>query len=172
MASGAGEQWSDACQAAIDDSLYSAALAVLLEDRDRGDAGASNNLARRQLALRAKALLHESDELPLTVSELCKSLGTSERMLELSFRAQFGVCARQFMIALRLQRAHRALATADSNTTVTSIATDLGFWHLGRFSHYYQQMFGVLPSSTLRLHPGSAIRAVTEWKLAIDSMVR
>jgi AraC-like DNA-binding protein len=35
-------------------------------------------------------------------------------------------------------------------TKVTDIATELGFWELGRFSVKYRQIFGETPSTTLR----------------------
>jgi AraC-like DNA-binding protein len=58
--------------------------------------------------------------------------------------------------------AHRALLRADPATaTVTKIATDLGFWELGRFSVEYREMFGVSPSVSLR-QPTDGRRPPTE----------
>ncbi len=34
--------------------------------------------------------------------------------------------------------------------TTTAIATHHGFWRLGRFARYYQQLFGCTPSETRR----------------------
>jgi hypothetical protein len=46
--------------------------------------------------------------------------------------------------------ARRKLMMADpSATTVTEIATEHGFWELGRFSVQYRWLFGEPPSSTL-----------------------
>jgi transcriptional regulator GlxA family with amidase domain len=45
----------------------------------------------------------------------------------------------------------RALLRADpSNSTVTRIVTDHGFWELGRFSVAYRALFNETPSETLR----------------------
>jgi len=45
----------------------------------------------------------------------------------------------------------RALQRADASTaTVTQLATDHGFWELGRFSVSYRRLFGESPSETLR----------------------
>jgi AraC-like DNA-binding protein len=50
----------------------------------------------------------------------------------------------------RMHLARRALARANpSATTVTAIATALGFWVLGRFSLEYRALFGELPKETL-----------------------
>ncbi len=58
---------------------------------------------------------------------------------------------------LSLRRMHlvrRALLRADpSMATVTRLATDHGFWELGRFSVAYRTLFGEPPSESLRRPP-------------------
>ncbi len=51
----------------------------------------------------------------------------------------------------RLEAARRTLLTAEPLTTsVTEVATQWGFFHLGRFARDYRQLFGELPSETLK----------------------
>ena len=60
----------------------------------------------------------------------------------------------QYLWLRRMNLARRALRLADpGKTTVTAIATEFGFWELGRFAVQYRQLFGELPSATLRLAP-------------------
>jgi len=57
---------------------------------------------------------------------------------------------------LRQQRFHttrqKLLSASPKHTTVTHIAYANGFYHLGRFSANYRQLFGNLPSKTLARH--------------------
>jgi AraC-like DNA-binding protein len=57
---------------------------------------------------------------------------------------------------VRLHRLRRAsIADRPGETTVTDIASDPGFSHLGRLSAAYRRQFGELPSDTLRRRPNA-----------------
>jgi len=56
---------------------------------------------------------------------------------------------RDVLLQMRLERAHERLRVAGPADTVTSIALDCGFAHLGRFPAAYRIAFGELPTETL-----------------------
>ena len=60
----------------------------------------------------------------------------------------------RFLLRRRMHLARRALREADpAATTVTAIATQFGFWELGRFAAEYRILFNEPPSATLRRPP-------------------
>jgi len=50
----------------------------------------------------------------------------------------------------RLHEVRRQLSHAPAGTTVADVALIHGFSHLSRFAREYHQLFGQLPSATLR----------------------
>jgi transcriptional regulator GlxA family with amidase domain len=56
---------------------------------------------------------------------------------------------RDVLLRMRLERARERLLAACPADTVTSIALDCGFAHLGRFPATYRTAFGELPTETL-----------------------
>lgn len=88
---------------------------------------------------------------PLSVADVAEISGVNARTLSRAFKKRYGMGPMAFLKERRLEQAQRALLGADSeSTTVTEIATRLGFYHLGQFSKDYRQAFQELPSETLR----------------------
>jgi AraC-like DNA-binding protein len=87
----------------------------------------------------------------LTIAEVARQVGVSERSLQLAFRRQLGVSPREQLRDLRLDQVRRELrATSAEGKSVSRIAADWGFAHLGRFAASYRQKFGENPSQTAR----------------------
>jgi AraC-like DNA-binding protein len=87
---------------------------------------------------------------PVYISELCLEIGVSDRTLRACCLEHLGVGPLHYLWLRRMQLAQRALSLADPRyATVTSIATEYGFWELGRFAVSYRKRFGEPPSATL-----------------------
>jgi AraC-like DNA-binding protein len=89
------------------------------------------------------------------VTEICAAIGVAERTLRAACEEHLGMGPIRFLTLRRMHLVRRALLHAHpSETTITRIITDQGFWELGRFSVAYRTLFGELPSETLRRSTG------------------
>ena len=85
-----------------------------------------------------------------SVDRLASTLGLSSRTLHRLVRRELGLSPMRLLRMVRLDRARADLAEPTPWTTVTGVAFDCGFNHLGRFAREYARRFGESPSETLR----------------------
>lgn len=117
---------------------------------------------RRHTAImqRFHAALEASDGMAVYLPELCTRIGVAGRTLRLCCQDHVGMSPKRYLMLRRMHLARGALRQAASgDTTVTDIATQFGFWELGRFAVEYKALFGESPSETLGCRRGRA-RAV------------
>ncbi|QEH80964.1 AraC family transcriptional regulator [Sphingomonas sp. C8-2] len=84
---------------------------------------------------------------PVGVIDLARAAGVSVRTLNIICREYRRETPMQVLRNIRLDAARSALLLNQS-VSVTQAAFDYGFGHLGRFSAYYKERFGELPSLT------------------------
>ncbi len=111
---------------------------------------------RRHLAVVAQfeEILAANRTRPLYLAEVCAAVGVSERTLRFICQEHLGMGPIRYLWIRRMNLAREALALADSTkSTVTEIATEFGFWELGRFSVEYRALFGETPSAALHRPP-------------------
>ena len=105
---------------------------------------------------RFEQVLAANYDRPIHLADICSAVGASERTLRASCEEHLGMGPIRYLWLRRMHLARRALLGADPATaTVTQIATEYGFWELGRFSVSYQALFGEAPSASLRKTPSS-----------------
>ncbi|MEH6593083.1 MAG: helix-turn-helix domain-containing protein [Halioglobus sp.] len=86
---------------------------------------------------------------PIRIADVCRVTGTDERMLQRAFKDYLDVTPLEYLRLDRLQRARRMLMFSQAKLAISEIAFDCGFTHLGRFSGYYHQQYGELPTETV-----------------------
>ena len=103
---------------------------------------------------RFEEFLEANPNTPLYLTEICTAIGAAERTVRAACEDHFGMGPIRYLALRRMHLVRRALSLADSSRkTVTQIATDHGFWELGRFATAYRALFGEPPSVTLRQPP-------------------
>ena len=137
---------------ALEQELVHAMVCCLAGDMPAG--------TRPHAGQRAKVIAKFEDFLaarqyePVYLAEICTAIGASERTLRTGCHEYFGMGPMRYLWLRRMHLTRRALLGADMQaTTVTTVATDYGFWELGRFSVDYRMLFGELPSASLRRPP-------------------
>ena len=87
---------------------------------------------------------------PIHLLDLCSALGVKMRLLNYAFQEFYGVSPIRYLRLVRYSKVRRDLVSADpETTTVTEMASRWHFWHFGRFSVEYKNLFGESPSITL-----------------------
>jgi len=87
----------------------------------------------------------------LTMATLARAAGVSARTLQDGFQKFRGYSPMQYLREQRMLAVRRELMAPKHATSVTDIALKWGMNHLGRFSAYYSNQFGEMPSETLRM---------------------
>ncbi len=78
------------------------------------------------------------------------AMGQSERSLQVMFKQAYGMGPARWARCLALHAARKELRRSNTEVcTVRNVAEAFGFQHMGRFSHYYKELFGQSPSVTL-----------------------
>ncbi len=134
-------------QQLIDDCLY-----ILDCPSQTPDRASQKHLAHdRHLVQRVFDLVMASPQEHFNVLQLANGVGVSVRQLQQSFTSFTGVSPSQWQRLRRLNFARRdLLRMKPGDTSVAEVAMRWSFWHLGRFSQAYRNLFGELPSSTVR----------------------
>lgn len=87
----------------------------------------------------------------INLDSLVKQHQISKKTLHNSFKSLFGFTPDHFLRQLKLNLVHNDLKKNDpKHFTVSQIAQKWGFTHMGHFSCYYSELFGQVPSLTLR----------------------
>ena len=109
---------------------------------------------RARVMGRLAEVLMANPEEPLYMAELSARVGTSYWTLRDCCLEYLGMSPKRYLWLRRMNIARRALRRANAEqTTVTEIASDHGFWELGRFSVDYRSLFDESPSTALRRAP-------------------
>lgn len=102
------------------------------------------------IVARFEEFLEANPDQPLYLTEICAAIGVAERTLRAACEQHLGMGPIRYLSLRRMHLVRRALLHADpAKTTVTRVATDHGFWELGRFSVAYRALFDESPSETL-----------------------
>lgn len=87
----------------------------------------------------------------LSSEHLAEQARMSVRSLYALFERQLGITPKQYIRQRKLECIHACLSDPDCLVrSLTELALDHGFLHLGRFSESYRRQFGELPSNTLK----------------------
>ena len=92
-----------------------------------------------------------SADKPCKIEQLSESIGLSRRTIHRAFRQLLGIGPRRYFELKRLYSLRNRLKhTSHYDTTVTTLAYELGFEDTGRLAALYRQHFGENPKDTLR----------------------
>ncbi len=112
---------------------------------------------RSRVAKLAQAYIEEHYRGGIRLEDLCLASGVGIRTMQRCFREYFGVTVTEYVKTARLDAALRALSAAEP-PSVSEVALQSGFTHLGRFSAEFRDRFGRLPREVARTGTPNGVR--------------
>lgn len=145
------EALAGALDRALDDLVLNAFLDLFdAVDHARAPARCGWSV-RSYIVRRSRELMEEGGGGAMSVLDLCARLRVSRRTLQASFQSVAGIGPLEYQRNLRLNAVRRRLGqTTAQALPVGDAAAEMGFFHLSHFARHYRELFGELPSDTLR----------------------
>jgi AraC-like DNA-binding protein len=144
------------------DGLVRRALERCLLGAGAAEAARTSLRSRSSIVRRAEEFFRDHVDETVSMTRLSTVAGVSERSLRNAFYRVCATSPKKYLRLLQLNEVRRSLQQAPVGpSAVTSVATQHGFYELGRFAGEYRALFGEAPSETLhkaRSRP-SALRA-------------
>jgi len=113
---------------------------------------------------RAMLQIEQNLSTPQKVEDIAQSVGLSKRQLERIFRKVVGKSIQQFSRDLRVYYGLWLLANSDK--TVTAVATESGFSDISHFNRLFRATFGCSPSSLRRQGQEAMKMIIRNWQSA------
>lgn len=110
----------------------------------------ATHLNRRRIVQKVRDYIISNPDENVSIPDLCRMLHVSRRTLQYCFQEVVGMSPVTYLRTVRLNEVRRRLFFGGRYGQVTEVAMSWGFKHLSQFSIYYQDLFGVLPSETVR----------------------
>lgn len=104
--------------------------------------------AKSQMLFRVAEHIKAHQHGPIPIADLCAHAGVSERTLQYAFKRKFQMTPKQYLQARRLNGVRSAILSRPG-VSITDLASEWGFWHMGQFAADYRKLFGELPKVTL-----------------------
>lgn len=130
--------------------LHTHQPSVLLRDMGRAGTSEEGILSRGRASAKLdqlEAYMRSRLYAPISLVDLANAISVSPRTLHVLCHRHRGVAPMMLLRQLRLEAARRRLLS-EPGSSVTDVALEFGFGHLGRFSAYYRERFGELPRDT------------------------
>jgi len=108
-----------------------------------------------QIVRTARAYMKSCYGAIATMKEVADACGITVRRLQQAFAEVENRRPHAALAEIRLDAANKSLFKMDPSSTVTEVALNCGFTHLGRFSGAFRQRFGRSPSE---VHSGQAVQ--------------
>ena len=144
------------CGRAPQGEQYVRVLTGMLHDRLAGLAANAQSFdapdhpaAASQYRLLRDYIASQAGE-PLAVGEMARAIRMEPAQLRALFKQVTGLSPNEWSRLKRLEAVRRELCDClEQGRSISDIAMNWGFWHLGRFAQYYAAKFGETPSETL-----------------------
>jgi AraC family ethanolamine operon transcriptional activator len=126
--------------------LVAAFVSLLIGLEDESHAAVVSPSRGWWVLSRAREYIEEHLTEPITMADLCRVTGASLSSIEKVFRRTLSMAPTAYIRTCRLNAVRRVLVNDGSNgESISRIAADQGFTHLGRFSIAYREFFGMSP---------------------------
>jgi len=95
--------------------------------------------------------IHNTPGQDISLNSFCLEAGINPRTMQRAFLERYGVTPKKYSLIFNLNNVYKELSHRRySETQITEVAEKYGYWHMSQFAKDYKQLFGSLPSETLK----------------------